>query len=145
MAATLYLALKYINHDARLDPAIRATASAGWAIATPSGIVFAYFGPSDTRTVASGAIPGVLCRAHIHGVSLAVAWELEGETPERATTFHFRCYCAHVAVIGAIYAAHLGFIKDVKIYKSTLPGSTEASGPCRRLFCSLRRATPTYL
>lgn len=118
MAALLYLALVYVEHDKRLDPLIRATALAGWLTAVPSGLVFAYFGRS---AVAHGLwlvglslmfFAGLLFTASLS--PLRISW---GEkTLERAATFTVAVSLLGAVVMGAIYAAHLGFDEGVKIY-----------------------------
>jgi hypothetical protein len=46
MAGTLYLAVKYLDHDTRLTNPVVKLATAGWVVAVPSGLAFAYFGRS---------------------------------------------------------------------------------------------------
>jgi len=118
MAGTLYLALKYVEYDERLRSYVSGLATAGWIIAVVSGLAFAYFGRSP---LAHGMWLVGLSLMFAAGVlftyalsPLRISWR--EKTLERAAEFLTAVTLLGGVVMGAIYAAHLGFDKDVKIY-----------------------------
>jgi len=118
MAGTLYLALKYVEYDERLRGSVSGLATAGWIIAVVSGLAFAYFGRSP---LAHGMWLVGLSLMFAAGVlftyalsPLRISWR--EKTLERAAAFLTAVALLGGVVMGAIYAAHLGFAEDVKIY-----------------------------
>jgi len=118
MAGTLYLAAKYVDHDERLRAPVLALATAGWVISVVFGLVFAYFGRSPlahgmwlvglSLMFAAGAL-------FTYALSpLRITWR--EKTLERAAAFITAVTLLGAAVMGAVYAAHLGFAEDAKIY-----------------------------
>ncbi len=118
MAGTLYLAIKYVEHDERLEKPVLGLATAGWIISVLSGLSFAYFGRSP---LAHGmwlvGLSLMFAAAALFTYALSpvrISWR-EG-TLEKATAFITAVTLLGGVVMGAIYAAHLGFAEGVKIY-----------------------------
>ncbi|WP_237179457.1 hypothetical protein [Pyrobaculum ferrireducens] len=110
--------MKYLDHDTRLTNPIVKLATAGWIVAVPSGLAFAYFGRSPvahalwlvglTLLFASGVL-------FLYAVSpLRFSWR--ENSLERAAVFVVGACLLVAAAMGAVYAAYLGFDPGVKIY-----------------------------
>lgn len=118
MAGTLYLAVKYVEHDERLEKPVLGLATAGWIISVVSGLAFAYFGRSPlAHGVWLVGLSLMFAAAVLFTYALSpVRINWREKTLEKAAAFITAVTLLGGVIMGAVYAAHLGFAEDVKIY-----------------------------
>ncbi|MCX8137127.1 hypothetical protein [Pyrobaculum aerophilum] len=118
MAGTLYLAAKYVDHEPNTGRIAVNLATAGWLIAVPSDLAFAYFGRSPLAHGLWLVGLSLMFAAGLVFLYSISPWRLSWRerTLERATAFTVGATLLIAVIMGAIYAAHLGFDENVKIY-----------------------------
>lgn len=116
MSALAYLALRYVEMDESLKPLISKTVTVGWALALPSGVVYAYFWRSPVvHTVWIVGLASMFISALLilYAMSpLRISWR--GNFLERATFFTAGACLVWSIAMGGVYASYFGFDEGVK-------------------------------
>jgi len=118
MAGTLYLAVKYVDHDEKLRKPLLNLVTAGWIITVLSALVFAYFWRSPLvhgvyllglSLMFTGAVLFTYAMSPVR-----ISWK--EKTLEKVAAFTTAVALLGGVLMGAMYASHLGFSKEAHIY-----------------------------
>ncbi|MFN7105201.1 MAG: hypothetical protein ACK4M3_01225 [Pyrobaculum sp.] len=122
MSALSHLALRYVELDERLKPLAAMLTTIGWAVAVPSGVIFAYFWRSPVihgMWVTGLALMFVAALVILHAMS---PWRnpWRGNMLEKSAFFITGLCLVGSIVLGGIYASHFGFDKDTNLVRTQL-------------------------
>ncbi|QOJ79028.1 hypothetical protein IG193_00740 [Infirmifilum lucidum] len=116
MSALAYLALRYVDMDQSYKPGVSELVTAGWSLAIPSGIVFAYFWRSPlvhTVWIVGLALVFAGAVALLYAMSpLKTSWR--DNTLEKAAFFTTGLCLVLSITLGGVYASYFGFDRGAR-------------------------------